>query len=358
VRGSFHNDTIIGSATDNLLRGMAGNDHLDGGAGFDVADYWDAVSGVTVNLTLASNQATGGDGTDQLFNIEGVLGSWNADVLTGNAGDNFLMGRGGNDTLNGGAGYDTASYRDARGAVNVNLALATNQAFGSDGIDHLVSIEALEGSAFNDTLGGGLAGDRFRGRGGNDSINGGAGVDVVEYRDAVAAVNVDLGRASNHATGGDGVDQLVAIEDIRGSAFGDTLRGAAGRNVIDGRAGNDTIGGGAGADNLIGGIGNDIFDFNAASESGITAATWDTIVDFVRGTDRIDLSNIDANSANGAGTNEAFTAIIAGTAAFTTAGQLKISSGVLYGNTDTDAGAEFAIALTGITAVASADFIM
>ncbi|HEY8355975.1 MAG TPA: calcium-binding protein, partial [Ramlibacter sp.] len=299
------------------------------------------------------------DGTDQLLNVEGVLGSWHNDLLTGTAADNYLMGRGGNDVINGGTGHDMASYRDARGSVHVDLAITTSQSTGSDGTDRLVGIEALEGGSHDDTLSGGTGNERFRGRGGNDEINGGGGVDVVEYRDAGAAVSVDLGRASNQATGGDGTDQLIGIENLRGTgAFGDTLRGAAGRNVIEGLGGNDVISGGAGADSLVGGIGDDIFDFNAASESGITASTWDTIGDFVRGDDRIDLRTIDANSGNGAGTNEAFTTILTSGTAFTAAGQLRLTGGVLYGNTDTDTAAEFAVALTGITAVAAADFLL
>ncbi|HEY8355976.1 MAG TPA: hypothetical protein VIL30_00840 [Ramlibacter sp.] len=358
VRGSLHNDVITGSVVDNVLRGLAGNDRLDGGGGFDVADYSEAASGVKVNLALASNQATGGDGTDQLLDIEGVLGSRNNDTLTGDAGDNTLRGRGGDDVLDGGAGTDLASYRDAQAAIAVDLRLTTSQATGGDGTDRLVGMEGLEGGSFNDTLTGGAAAELFRGRGGNDSIDGGGGVDLADYRDAGRAVSVDLGRASNHATG-DGTDQLIAIENLRGSnGFGDTLRGAAGRNVIEGLGGNDVIGGGAGADSLVGGAGNDIFDFDALTESGITATTRDTIADFIRSQDRIDLRTIDANTANGAGTNEAFNKMIAGSSEFTAAGQLKLSGGVLFGNTDADATAEFSIALTGITAVNSADFLL
>ncbi|MNE91438.1 hypothetical protein D3C80_1890490 [compost metagenome] len=57
-------------------------------------------------------------------------------------------------------------------------------------------------------------------------------------------------------------------------------------------------------------------------------------------------------------TNEAFTSIIGSTAAFSAAGQLKVSAGVLYGNTDADSAAEFAIQIVGVNSVSTADFIL
>jgi serralysin len=78
--------------------------------------------------------------------------------------------------------------------------------------------------------------------------------------------------------------------------------------------------------------------------------------DFTAGQDKIDLSTLDANTATTA--NDAFTEIIAATAAFTKAGQLKFANGVLYGNVDADADAEFAIQLTGVTTFSAADLVL
>ena len=137
----------------------------------------------------------------------------------------------------------------------------------------------------------------------------------------------------------------------------DKLTGSTGNNVLDGGLGDDILIGGPGKDMLVGGISSDLFDFNALSELGTTSATWDVIVDFVRGQDRIDLSTLDANTATTA--NDAFVGtLISSAASFTAAGQLKLASGVLYGNVDADADAEFAIALTGVTALSAADFVL
>ena len=149
---------------------------------------------------------------------------------------------------------------------------------------------------------------------------------------------------------------LGGSDKITGSAYSDTLYGWSGNDTIKGLTGNDRITGGAGKDNLYGGSGNDLFDFNKTSESGTNSNSRDVIADFVRGTDKIDLSTIDANTT--AGGNNAFTKLFNSTAAFTTPGQLKFTGGILYGNTDSDSAAEFSIQLTGISKLSSSDFIL
>ena len=65
--------------------------------------------------------------------------------------------------------------------------------------------------------------------------------------------------------------------------------------------------GGAGRDFLQGGTGGDNFSYSATTDSGVTSATRDLILDFEDGIDHIDLHLIDANKTNAAGTNDAFT---------------------------------------------------
>src|SRR5690606_8218134 len=52
-------------------------------------------------------------------------------------------------------------------------------------------------------------------------------------------------------TTGAGIDRLIDIENLVGSAFDDVLGGDAGNNVIDGGAGADVMTGGAGDDTYI-----------------------------------------------------------------------------------------------------------
>ena len=100
----------------------------------------------------------------------------------------------------------------------------------------------------------------------------------------------------------------------------------------------------------------DVFDFNAITETGNTSTTADTITDFKHLLDKIDLSTIDANAGHAG--NDAFTQIISSSATFNHAGQLQLKGDVLYGNTDSDSTAEFAIHLTGVTSVSLGDFVL
>lgn len=275
INGSQYNDTLTGDANNNWIGGDGGDDSLVGGAGFDTANYHRATGGVTVNL--AAGRASGADGNDTLDGFENIAGSLlYADSLTGNDGSNWIEGNGGNDALFGGAGadtllggngqdfiegglgndsidggandttlgYDWVSYQNATGAVTVNL--ATGSAMGADGNDTLVSLDAVAGSAFADTLTGDGNNNLLRGNGGNDTIDGGGGFDQVDYSQANGSVTVSL--LTNTATGFDGSDTFSNIEGIRGGKAGDVLTGDANNNRIRGNGGNDTIDGGGGLD--------------------------------------------------------------------------------------------------------------
>jgi serralysin len=157
-------------------------------------------------------------------------------------------------------------------------------------------------------------------------------------------------------SGADNLFMSGYADRVRGYAGNDQLFGRGGNDVLYGDAGSDLLSGGAGLDYLFGGDGADRFKYQTAAESTVGVGGRDVIRDFVRGVDRIDLAGIDANT--GTAGNSAFTRFIGANQVFTAAGQLKFSNGVLYGNTDGDATAEFAIALTGITGLSTADVIL
>jgi serralysin len=184
-----------------------------------------------------------------------------------------------------------------------------------------------------------------------DTINGGAGADTVDYSASEVAVKITLTDASmkggqsggtaeadftttsyNYVTGAATsfnhhqiLANLTSIENATGSDFNDiltgnsasnVLKGGAGNDVINGRGGNDTIWSGLGADTLTGGNGQDNFVFTDYRDSGITFIPLsgggfnavnhgiDTIQDFVTGVDKIDLSQIDADTTHSG--NQAF----------------------------------------------------
>src|SRR5262249_35891177 len=128
----------------------------------------------------------------------------------------------------------------------------------------------LQGLGADDRLDGAAGDDLLSGGAGNDMLIGGIGRDAASYADATAAVHVDLGVIGAQATGGGGTDTLTGIEDLVGSAFGDTLIG----NAYD-----NTLRGGAGDDLLVGLGGNDIFDGGAGNDTVSYATALSVTVD-------------------------------------------------------------------------------
>jgi VCBS repeat-containing protein len=269
--GGVGDDTMDGSIGANTLDGESGNDEifsgqdaevLIGGTGEDWLDYGNAASGVRVNL--GSGVVSGGAGQDTVSGFERLSGSDFADRLTGFDNSDVLRGGGAGDTLNGGDALDWASYLTSRGSVTVNLnsgAAARGDAAG----DVLISIENLVGSALADRLTGDEGRNTIRGMGGADVMNGGDGIDTLDYRQSSGGVVVNLGTGA--ASGGDAEgDQFEGFENLIGSSFNDSLSGDAGDNVLKGGAGSDRLNGGRGDDKLYGDADSDLFIFNRGND--------------------------------------------------------------------------------------------
>lgn len=174
---------------------------------------------------------------------------------------------------------------------------------------------------------------------GNDVVNGSPDNDRI------------TGFAGNDTIyGNDGVDSLI------GAVGNDVLFGGNGRDVLFGAAGADILEGGLGRDRLSGGFAADTFVFTSLADSGITFASRDNVVDFISGTDKLDLSALDGDTTTPALFNEV--------AAFTTAptgeGEWMFNSitHILSINTDTDLQAEFSVLLTGVTSLQATDLIL
>jgi len=316
------NDTVTGGADDDYILGAPGNDNYDGAGGNDTVAYnsSEVLTGIIVDMNLPSNQVRSsgvGDpaqiGVDTLVNIESVVGSGFADVMTagsigirfnGNAGNDTLTGGAGNDTLiggdgddvmNGGGGTDTVSFAFV-GPVTVNLAIAGPQNTG-DGNDTLSNIENIEGSGFDDTLTGNAAAnvliggggtDTLSGGGGNDTLEGGADADILtgglgddryvvdQQGDAItelAGEGEDMAILRASYTLGAGVS-IEVMTTVNGSAT--TAINLIGNDLAQslyGNAGNNILMGNGGTDYMAGGSGNDVYyvdpsDFIAESVGG------------------------------------------------------------------------------------------
>ena len=269
LTGSAHDDVLAGDRRDNILEGGAGDDALYGGPGG------------------GDDLLRGGSGDDRLFG--GLGNDWLAagtgnDHLIGGPGDDRLEGGAGNDSLQGGVGADrfyggggrdTVSYAASTKGVTVrlhNLSAAGGDAAGdafpslvdlyytdASGVrrtESLPDVENLTGSAHNDVL----AGDRR-----DNSLDGGAGADILYG---------GPGGGDDILTGGSGDDRLF------GGLGDDSLAAGTGNDQLIGGPGDDRLEGGAGNDDLTGGDGADVFLFRTGSGS-------DTIADFALGMDKI-----------------------------------------------------------------------
>jgi Ca2+-binding RTX toxin-like protein len=273
ITGSRNDDVLIGrtgrqeidgSGGDDTIKGRSGNDYLVGG--------YDSGGGDAI---------TGGAGNDKL------LGNKGADRLLGGPGRDRLTGAEGDDVIDGGGGDDTLSFfsdiQDQKEGVYVNLATGRSTGPGR-GHDSLESIETVQGSGLDDVLIGDssnntfwpdFGNDRVEAAGGDDliydtidgywppsgddSYDGGEGLDTVSWVRANEAITVDL---STGTATGNGNETLMAIEIIIGSYHDDHLTGddsdnqlfgGWGDDFIDGRGGSDFLDGDAGTDTCLNG---------------------------------------------------------------------------------------------------------
>jgi Ca2+-binding RTX toxin-like protein len=175
IKGLEGNDLLRGEGGTDQLYGGAGDDTLDGGLGTDVANF--SGSSATVTASLTDNGATG-EGSDALANIENLVGSPAADMLTGSNANN---------SLNGGSGADTI--------------------FGQGGADKLT------GSGGNDTEHGGLGNDTVVGSSGADLLFGDEDDDTVDSRDSI--------NGNDSLDGGPQVNGDTALTDATENAIVD-----------------------------------------------------------------------------------------------------------------------------------------
>lgn len=259
IAGGGGDDSVTGGydySADNRLYGGAGNDTL---VGEGAADYSLAGAAVDVNLHTGIASSDGDGGSDTLIGLNGVYGSAFADRIVASSdgsGPHYFYGGAGNDTvmagslgdlLGGGAGNDVmrgrglaiADYREAAGAVHVNLGEQRATSDGDGGCDILNDFYGVYGSGLDDRIVGSSQDDFLSGYGGNDTLIG---------------LNSSLGDGGEALDGGDGDDLL------RGGNGDDLLMGGNGRDVLHGGADNDAMWGDSGNDILFGGEGNDFIN--------------------------------------------------------------------------------------------------
>jgi Ca2+-binding RTX toxin-like protein len=214
------------------------------GAGSDTIDLSGATSGVTGYLSpgywshigaKAERITDAGQFTVNFGSlIENFAGSTFSDALYGNSLDNVFTPNGGNDTIIGGLGIDSAQFSGARAAYKITSpatgGLKISTVNGTEevlviGVEKLVfsditsDLSRFTASSLNDQLSASEA---------SETIDGGPGLDTVNYRVASSQVSLSLHSNTDFSISdamviapdnisyqGVGDDRLLDIERIR-----------------------------------------------------------------------------------------------------------------------------------------------
>ncbi|UXH78839.1 calcium-binding protein [Roseateles amylovorans] len=207
LSGGDGNDSLYGGAGDDTLHGGTGNDYLEGGTGRD-----------TYRFHL-------GDGQDRIYNDDG--GRTAASLLDEDY-DQLVLGE----------GLSAAETRTSRQGEHLTLSWASGDSvtiqyyFASP--TYRMPIQFAEGVTWR-------------------------------MQDIASQLNYIGNDASETMTGVTGYTNRIhgrgGADTLRGGALADVLSGDDGNDVLDGGAGDDILMGGTGNDQLYGGVGNDLFLF-------------------------------------------------------------------------------------------------
>lgn len=307
ILGSFRDDSIDGRDGNDLLLGLFGNDELAGGLGND-----------KLFGGFGNDRLDGGEGNDRLNGGAGrdtLNGGNGEDKLAGGKGDDRLAGNKGDDQMFGGAGDDLLVWNNGDGSdlmdggegndrvqVNFNTDLVNDDLQNKDVAEFSVTDDGVKFARveLNDQTTNGLfqldirkaevletnfGADDDEARFAGDvlgeirlELDGGDGVDTLDFSQAAAGVDVDL------EAGTVGGARVENFENVTGTEFDDVITGDAGDNVINGGGGNDVLTGGDGAD---------IFLFFQNDVGVVVITDFEVGVDQLRFVTEADLTNAD-----------------------------------------------------------------
>jgi len=197
----------LGDGNDYVRVG-GGEESFDGGSGKDYISYYDATSGVNINL--ATNEVSGSWAVnDTISGFESASGSKTGDdIIYGTSGSNTIKTYGGDDRVYAGSGTDKVELGDGDDYVRVG--------------------------------------------GGVESFDGGSGKDYISYYDSSNGIRIDL--EADTVSGSWAVnDTIKNFESASGSKTGDdVMLGTSGSNTLKSYGGDDKLYGRSGDDKLYG----------------------------------------------------------------------------------------------------------
>lgn len=339
--GGGGRDSLNGDGGSDTLVGSNGNDTLDGGNGNDTVDYSDL--GELITLQAVGVIDKGAAGTDQIFNVETIIGAEgernlidgtvpgggntafdinladnrltvngipglgnvtftvenfvdvtgtsNDDIIVGDGANNIFTGSEGDDFYDGLGGNDTVDYSDLGEQITLRSVGLIDK--GAAGTDQIFNIETIVGAVGERNLIDGTVPG-----GGPSSFD----VDLLQNRLTVNGIPVFPGPINFEVE--NFVDVIGTGNDdrIRGDNTANDLTGGSGDDTLIGAGGNDTLTGvdplssnpnPSERDTLRGGNGNDLFVLGDGVSVFYTVdgdRDFARIADFVSGKDQIQLT--------------------------------------------------------------------
>ena len=335
-----------GGVTLDISGALANDIKVTGGAGNDeiTVDYTNLTKADKIDLGAGTADVLGFATTNVVFNDAATVGLLagvsNVEGLKINVAltsdidaalvsqSNFIINSTGKAALTNLANTDTVTYSAATNVGNT-LALELGQ------------------NTLNLKMAGGAAAAS-----GTTTVTGSTTVNIESTGKAGVAQNtLALTTPDNNTFNITGSQDLKLTVTGAGTVTGQTVdataftgkldvTGTAIADVIKGGSGSDTITGGKGADILTGNGGADTFVFDGtagATQSGATFGMFDTITDFVVGTDKLQFANVaDVVSGQQAAVQAAVSALAAGSSA------TAIATAMAGANT-TNLGVSFAV---------------
>ncbi len=347
-------DTFVGSDEDETIIANGGHDNLDGKGGKDKFVFNDNDNTATVNggdidegnvidLTgisgdLSITLSGEGEGSFTLPSASGdvnftaisdfKLSSTNSTTFNGSDGEEAVWLNGGNSNevnlgdgddflqinqistesvgfLNGSDGTDKLAFNsDKIAGVNIDIMSEGFQVVSEDnGLSGVISIALFEDFSLTDgndyfrgeswqtdTINAGKGNDTVAYNGGDDTMDGGAGIDIlkVEVETGLSAsIDLDDGTLTVVDTGQQTTQSTSEIENFELYILGDgddTFVGADEDDYVIGGKGNDTLTGNDGADSFAFSIGSTV------DNATIQNLGLDTVTDFEKDLDKIALN--------------------------------------------------------------------
>lgn len=327
------NDLVNDSSSGHTIYGLGGNDIIYGNGGNDTL-YGDDI----YNSLSGNDYLYGGAGDDDLHGGQGhdsLIGGAGNDILTGGAGsDIFIWEAGDAATTQGVSQTATDSYKSYGVPSGVNVSGAvdviTDFVKGDDKLDlrgllqnevhtggsdtgnltnylhfQVVTANSITSTIIHISSTGGfdqgynsayedqtiiVSGVNLTNDGSATNLNDNT---VISYLLTNNYLLVDDGAGNDTFTGTTHADTLY------GMSGDDCLHGGLGNDILFGGPGNDYLYGEAGNDTLTGGLGNDHFVWNDGEKGTTNSPVTDTITDFDKSSDVIDISDLLDHSGTG-----------------------------------------------------------